>query len=605
MEVHAIFDLVAVSARATYVETFEFKTNPNVNPNNVDGKNGKLFTFSYWGKKSRSAKERIEHKLFTIETSDFESLGNDWYKATCRFTVPDGVAMIRSFELGNVQGTWSTLEIRKHRVQLVSDSITEVNYTDSVSLSTLADHYAELPGQLKTLEQKELEEVKLLKEKRELEDSIAKLDNFPGLRQEVEALETEVASLQQQAQTLRTEYEEELDNPLNYECYLSVEVGNSWKGVHVEKQSNDDYTQLIRHSGTGNLFRFRRDGDQNLANLEVKVGSSWKGVHVEKQSNDDYTPLVRHSGTGNLFKLQKQSDYYYLQVKVGSSWKGVHVEKQSNNDYTPLVRHSGTGNLFDIIITHNTTNNRIQTAQTAWENKQEELTPKQDELTKLQDLLNAGVSEKSTLEARLQDVNNQLTQVQSELNSANNTVINTVSTTQQTPQTLPTLHTVSHGSQKGLVNKGGLLGFASPATRIAVIETCEGNVQLSYFDNQGRMRQTNFDATSDSRNTTFEQWLPDELPVALNFADSNDKIELANPIFLSESWTVETWFAFPSAAIEKLRNYFEQKLLATDSKESDEFGRSVAISGNTAIVGAYNEDTGGQNAGAAYIAVAR
>ncbi len=594
-------DLVAVSARATYIETFEFKTNPSVNPNNVDGNNGKLFTFSYWGKKSRSAKERIEHKLFTIETSDFESLGNDWYKATCRFTVPDGVAMIRSFELGNVQGTWSTLEIRKHRVQLVSDSITEVNYTDSVSLSTLADNYAELPGQLKTLEQKEREEAKLLKEKRELEDSIAKLDDLPRLRQEVAALETEVASLQQQAQTLRTEYEEELDNPLNYECYLSIKVGGSWKGVHVEKQSNDDYTPLVRHSGTGNLFRFRRDGDQNLANLEVKVGSSWKGVHVDQQSNDDYTPLVRHSGTGNLFKLQKQSDYYYLQVKVGSSWKGVHVDQQSNNDYTPLVRHSGTGNLFDIIITHNTTNNRIQTAQTAWENKQEELTPKQYELTKLQDLLNAGVSEKSTLEARLQDVNNQLTQVQSELNSANNTVINTVSTTQQTPQTLPTLHTVSHGSQKGLVTKGGLLGFASPATRIAAIETCEGNVQLSYFDNQGRMRQTNFDATSDSRNTTFEQWLPDELPVALNFADSNDKIELANPIFLSESWTVETWFAFPSAAIEKLRNYFEQKLLATDSKESDEFGRSVAISGNTAIVGAYNEDTGGQNAGAAYI----
>ncbi|WP_424101640.1 LamG-like jellyroll fold domain-containing protein [Moorena producens] len=608
-------DLVAVSARATYIETFEFKTNPNVNPNNVDGQNGKLFTFSYWGKKSRSAFERIEHKLFTIDTSDFQSLGNDWYKATCRFTVPDGVAMIRSFELGNVQGTWSTLEIRKHRVQLVSDSITEVNYTDSVSLSTLADNYAELPGQLKTLEQKEQEEAKLLKEKRELEDKIALLDDLPRLRQEVAALETEVASLQQEDSTLKTEYEEELDNPLNYECYLSIKVGGSWKGVYIQN-TGVGIGYLYCKSGDGNLFRFQREGDGDLAYLEIKVEHNWKRIYINSQSDEDnqdtLLELTRNGlpkstlgdGTGNLFKLEKQDNYYYFQAKVGSSWKWMNAEKLYSYSDERLRRHSSIRNLFDIIRTHKTTNNRIQTAETAWENKQEELTPKQDELTKLQDLLNAGISEKSTLEALLQDVNNQLTQVQSELNTANNTVINTVSTTQQTPQTLPTLHTVSHGSQKGLVTKGSLLGFASPATRIAAIETCEGNVQLSYFDNQGRMRQTNFDATSDSRNTTFEQWLPDELPVALNFADSNDKIELANPVVLGKSWTVETWFSFPFAAMEKPMDYiyyFKQKLLATDPEASDEFGRSVAISDNIAIVGACNQDTGGTDPGAAYI----
>ncbi|NEO97557.1 MAG: hypothetical protein F6K58_02360 [Symploca sp. SIO2E9] len=44
-----------------------------------------------------------------------------------------------------------------------------------------------------------------------------------------------------------------------------------------------------------------------------------------------------------------------------------------------------------------------------------------------------------------------------------------------------------------------------------------------------------------------------------------------------------------------------QKLLASDKEADDFFGRSVAISGEWAIVGAYEEDTGGQNAGAAYI----
>ena len=44
-----------------------------------------------------------------------------------------------------------------------------------------------------------------------------------------------------------------------------------------------------------------------------------------------------------------------------------------------------------------------------------------------------------------------------------------------------------------------------------------------------------------------------------------------------------------------------EKLLASDRQANDNFGISVALSGNRAIVGAYREDTGVPNAGAAYI----
>jgi hypothetical protein len=43
------------------------------------------------------------------------------------------------------------------------------------------------------------------------------------------------------------------------------------------------------------------------------------------------------------------------------------------------------------------------------------------------------------------------------------------------------------------------------------------------------------------------------------------------------------------------------KLIASDAEAGDQFGRSVAISGDTAIVGAYGEDAGGSAAGAAYV----
>ena len=43
------------------------------------------------------------------------------------------------------------------------------------------------------------------------------------------------------------------------------------------------------------------------------------------------------------------------------------------------------------------------------------------------------------------------------------------------------------------------------------------------------------------------------------------------------------------------------KLFASDADEGDKFGTSVAISGDTAIVGASSNDDNGSNSGAAYI----
>ena len=44
-----------------------------------------------------------------------------------------------------------------------------------------------------------------------------------------------------------------------------------------------------------------------------------------------------------------------------------------------------------------------------------------------------------------------------------------------------------------------------------------------------------------------------------------------------------------------------KKLTASDAQADDDFGFSVAVSGDTAIVGAYHEDAGGSDASAAYV----
>ncbi|HAJ60970.1 MAG TPA: hypothetical protein DCP31_18320, partial [Cyanobacteria bacterium UBA8543] len=159
-------ELFAVSERATYEESFEFKVNSATAVDlayldNADGKGigNKIFTFAYWGKTSRSAEEK---KTVSAVQNKFEDLGNGWYRASCNVTIPDEVSMLRSFEIANIKGNWQSLEIRKHCIRLLSDSITEAKYTDSVTLKTLADEQASLPAQLQQLEQKEQEEAALI-----------------------------------------------------------------------------------------------------------------------------------------------------------------------------------------------------------------------------------------------------------------------------------------------------------------------------------------------------------------------------------------------------------------------------------------------------------
>jgi hypothetical protein len=127
------------------------------------------------------------------------------------------------------------------------------------------------------------------------------------------------------------------------------------------------------------------------------------------------------------------------------------------------------------------------------------------------------------------------------LNTLNTNFINGVKSTQLPPQAMPQIAK----DDKGLITQGAWLGFVNPPSRLNAIETCEGNVQLSYFDSQGRMRLTNYDATSDSSNTAFEQWIPDAQRACLNFSNANSVVKLSQQVYLSTDWSIEAWFCYP------------------------------------------------------------
>ena len=147
--------------------------------------------------------------------------------------------------------------------------------------------------------------------------------------------------------------------------------------------------------------------------------------------------------------------------------------------------------------------------------------------------------------------------------------------------------------KQGLESYGALLGFAAPAHSIASTATAEGNVQLSYFDNKGCMRFTNYDAAADSVNPTFEQWLPDNAKTCAHFRDVNDVCLVKGKSVPLEKnqWTVDTWFYYPLAYQTDGNPYPLSKIVSSKNGQD----AAIAIAENTwlgTLVGNYFHDAG-------------
>lgn len=546
-------DLFAVSQRATYEESFEFKVNASLtlaDLNNADGRGQgtKIFTFSHWGKTSRSANDII---AVSAVQDEFEDLGNGWYRAACTLTIPDEISLLRSFEIAKVQGNWNSLEIRKHRIRLLSDAITTAKYTDDVALATLADTQTTLSTKLKTLQLKEQQEGILLREKRELEVKLEGLKNLEQTRRDYEALNQVVASLSSQTANLERIYHDELNSPFNYYCYLVLRNNDAARIQIVGRDYIDD---VLRGSSIYNaeltsqadnwwqVWKFVKESDDFYSVSLKALGEEYKLSICGRDNNVLNIEMRSMSNDETRWKfIQGASGYYYIYLK--SRGEGARITNTGRNISNLELRYNYDEwwSQWKLVSTGEKTNSNIETAYLQWQEKSKQLKEKQIELKNLKQLLDADELKKQGWEIRLKEVIAQLTQLQAEIVALNTEFLSAIENVQMKPQTMPEL------SKDGndLVTQGALLGFAQSSSRLHALETCEGNVQLSYFDTQGRMRQTNYDATADSRNSTFEQWIPNAYRACLNFNLNNSVLTLKAALPLPMDWSMEAWFVYP------------------------------------------------------------
>ncbi|HAS40471.1 MAG TPA: hypothetical protein DCS93_08330, partial [Microscillaceae bacterium] len=595
--------LVAVSQGATYRETFEFRVQDADGDfwdlaalNNADGLGHPIFTPSVWGKSSRSADKVTQ--ITGLSVAEFQETRDGWFKASATFVVPEGVSFIRSFEIDKVSGKWidqtekpeeewQMLEVRKHGIELISDSITQNAYNDVLDLKWLAN------------EQKEVE--KLVQEVPSLEEGIAtkrkKLDatleelslyaNVQKFENEKANLTKTVADLKKNCDNIVKEIKDLPKDPLNYIVMIRGKESNKYLsdlsgikfpfGIKVKNQGLCIYKGA---KSPAQFFIFEPQGNgyykiQSMAGgryLTMGDGQKKrKGYFDSKDAASQYWSLKKRAG--GWYSLHNKAHGYVLDV-----------EGHGTKDFSPLHmwNYHGKGNqLWQMqsigkpaphLIT------KLKEKETALKKAQEELKLKQNRLALVTNLLknrskaryNALVKEKDRLIKAINDEQKVLAQ-------KNNAAVKAIGAINNEPQVMDMLAR----DGQGLQTYAALLGFAAPAHGLETKATAEGNVQLSYFDAQGCMRFTQYDAAADSVNSTFEQWLPESVKTCAHFRDVKD-VCLLNKDGVAidkNSWTIETWFYYPLAYQTDGSPYPLAKLVSNKTGKD----AAIAVAENTRL----------------------
>ncbi len=588
-------DLIAVTRRATYQEEFEFKIDTAGNPDNIDGKGNKIFNIFYKGKKSRNSQTwdtKPEDTL--LENVKFTNLGNGWYLAKGNFTIPDEIRLISSFGLKDIQGNWSKLEIRKHYISLTSDSITEEKYTDTIaSLTPLADNQNQLTGILKQLSSKEIEQaniqadiIKLQEQIRQLEQNvnlseIDKQRKIAAKQLEIKAQQDKIGDvtkgLTKDGNDCQNTYNAEVNNPLNYSCVLRCRWNENW----IARIYTQDDSQKMLYADVGAngnpYYSNNRFSFQETDSGYYRIVCDWNKLGLMAGKQTQVVAFGNNTfGNNEQWSINKQANGYYTIINRATS---EYLDRDGEGDYGVCTwKYAQIHNRIEwkIIQIGDITNDKISNANTALTNKQTELKTANTTLAKLQkelaDLQNSSsqnTANKDLLKAQLQDLQTKYQQLDTEITTLNGTFLNGdgqslkgVLNTVQTPQKMTRIAK----DNKQLETYGAMLGFVRPVSRLYAMETCEGNVQLSYFDDQGRMRNTYYDATSDSSSgqTTFEQWLPSAQRTCVNLNNRQSLVKLNSAIDLGNEWSIEAWFTYPLPIKE-----YNSLTTANDDKDSE------------------------------------
>lgn len=536
-------ELVAVSQRSTYEESFEFRLEPPL----ADADAAKVFQFVHWGQASRSSEEILQAGAAagTTEVTQLEG-SPGWYVTSTRVTIPEGMALLRSFEVNVIPAKeWQTVYVRRHRLVLVSNQITRSSAERQLPFKPTTSPTANAQPMLETLASLEQQEATLLLEKRRIERSLADLS--PDAQRAAQAAEERAKKGMDAA---KAELDSQRENPLNYWCHIRGATEEHHKDYWAEGLV-DGHTVVLAPQATAAvpesfLWKFVEvaPGKYEIA-CRTLLQSACTYVALSEQ--DVRLRLVAKSTTANPVQM------WQLSTPAGLS-QGVYcIVPDYDPGFVSLKRTLAPFTLVGMLRV--APESRISMPWCLWKLEKAKINEpsntviqeRQAEYDRLADAWRRAAEamrlrrqDKDQLNARLKAINAQLGELRGPLTVANQGCLGAIADASRSAMASETTVDVS----RGLQSKLALLTSAQPASRLTALASCDGTVHLNYFDTLGRMRRTCYDAVADSRNSSHEQWLPDGPRACLEFT-GNAALPVNIDIATTPGWTIEAWFWFP------------------------------------------------------------
>jgi hypothetical protein len=559
-------ELFPVSQGASYEESFEFKLIPNENvtdtsvpqhldPSNVDMAGSPAFEITYWGQRNRGDQEQ---KLFpSSNKTTFQALNNNWYRATAgSITIPSGISLLRLFQISNVKGNWIRIAVRNHRIQRVSDTVNQAIYTEMRALSPQGPWSADIEEKLTTLTHKELTAAAHRLELQVIQRKLKRIGDGTETKKALEAVIAKINNLNSQLAEQNQIIKQEKSDFFNYWCCINSYPSSAIKNLNIDLLSQR--TIGLDRRGEGICRSTREWGNEGREDVLSSM------IKFEKLANtDNYTMITR---TGKVLHATQEN----VRIRPISSaesptkWRISTISKPFDAVLHCSIQTDFSGKEFALdlrndnytLVIHPT--HRQENQQWIILKLDPELTPEAEaKISSIQVLINDLIGkidnlqiEKKRLEAILgiteeekMKINGRATIFQSKLNAINSEIDELVT---------PILEfikppKIKNSSLPQVAKRDVLLMAIRPNanSQLSAIETCEGNVQLNYFDRSGNPRQAHYDATADGRNLQMEEWVDDRSLVCLKCPKNTSGIKLTKELQIRSSWTIEIRFFFP------------------------------------------------------------
>jgi hypothetical protein len=516
-----------------------------------------LFQPSLWGKLNRDSEDKF---AIAPISSDSVETQNGWRTFTCRFMVPEGVRLLRCFEITDLKGGWNTFEIRRHNVRLVSDTVTLATTSELASLATLALAPNNAYPKLREIANLEKQEALLVTRKKWLEQQIddlnERLKNVTSLETKKRTQQTLVDNLTTQLVAANQELQSQNTSPFNYWC--EVVAKHSGKCLDVERASQAQAARVMQgqiHGGNNQLWRMEKvEGNNESAYYVVIARHSDKCLDVDGGKQDQGTQVlqgeIHNGGTGSdnqrwkFVVVEGTGDSAYYQIIAKHSGKCLDVDGASQAQGARVMQGNiwnGDNQQFRLVRLSDQTESgkrNIKIAQETVNDLDGKLATSKTELARLIELIKIPAS--------------QIQETISTYNTEKNNIINSLTTNQnristKTQEYLSQSISSSRGmvslsgqDPNGLIIQGAFLDGTDPATRLQAMESCAGRVTLSYQDSQAALCQAHYDTAYDS-DGKGEIWLPSTLSVALKRDGTSLTIPASAFATISNQITIEFW----------------------------------------------------------------